>query len=350
MTPFAELRLDTPRLVLRPLHADDADDVFTVFSDARVMRYWSSGPWTDRAQAVRLIDADREAHAGRRDLRLGLVWRESGRVVGTVSLYKIDAACRRADIGYALAHGQQGRGVMAEALAAVIAAAFDHRRDAPLSDLLLNRLEADVDPRNAPSCRALERLGFRLEGVLRERWQVDGEISDSAMFGLLRADWLAREGMPASAATSEWRVERLDETALADWLALRQALWPSCPPDEQQREIADMLATPARQASFVARDRHGQAVGLAELALRHDYVNGTDASPAGFLEGLFVQPDARRQGVARALLAEARRWVREQGVHELASDVPLANGVSLAVHRALGFVETERVAFFKMPA
>lgn len=192
MTPFADLRLETPRLLLRPLVDTDTDDLFAIYSDPTVMRYWSTGPWTDRAQALRTIEGDRDARAGRRDLRVGLELRETGRVIGTLSLYKIDAPCRRADIGYALARASQGAGLMNEALAAMIGAAFDDRPGAPFDDLKLNRLEADVDPRNGPSCRTLERLGFQLEGRLRERWWVEGEVSDSAMYGLLRADWLAR--------------------------------------------------------------------------------------------------------------------------------------------------------------
>ena len=58
--------------------------------------------------------------------------------------------------------------------------------------LALNRVEADIDPRNAASANTLERLGFQNEGLLRERWVVDGEVSDSGIYGLLRLDWLAR--------------------------------------------------------------------------------------------------------------------------------------------------------------
>lgn len=196
MTPFQDLRIETPRLLLRPLEEGDADDLWAVFSDPGVMRYWSSTAWTERAQGLRMIAADREALAGRRDLRLGLVLREpgqaSGRLVGTLSLHRIDPPCRRADIGYALGAAHQGRGLMHEALAAVVDLAFDHRPGAAFDDLRLNRLEADVDPRNAASCRSLERLGFRLEGTLRERWWVAGEVSDSAIYGLLHADWRAR--------------------------------------------------------------------------------------------------------------------------------------------------------------
>ena len=55
-----------------------------------------------------------------------------------------------------------------------------------------NRLEADIDPRNVASARSLVRLGFRQEGHLRERWVVNGEVSDTDLYGLLRIDWAAR--------------------------------------------------------------------------------------------------------------------------------------------------------------
>lgn len=197
MTPFADLSITTPRLTLRPLTEGDADDLFTIFSDPRVMRYWSTPAWTDRAQALRMVASDRESLAGRQDLRLGLVRRDLDRVVGTASVFKIDAGNRRAEIGYALAFAQQGRGLMSEALHALVDMVFDHSPGSPFDDLLLHRLEADIDPRNAASAASLTRLGFLLEGTLRERWQVGGEISDSGLYGLLRPDWQRRVSPPA---------------------------------------------------------------------------------------------------------------------------------------------------------
>nr|WP_237770715.1 GNAT family protein [Pseudomonas humi] len=61
--------------------------------------------------------------------------------------------------------------------------------DYAFGDLRLNRLEADIDPRNLASAATLERLGFRHEGLLRQRWMVAGEVSDSALYGLLAEDW-----------------------------------------------------------------------------------------------------------------------------------------------------------------
>lgn len=195
MTPFADLLIHTERLSLRPLVEADADDLFAIFGDPRVMRYWSTPVWSDREQALRMVAADRDALAGREDLRLGLVRRDLGRVVGTVSLFRIDAGNRRAEIGYALGAEHQGAGLMSEALVALVDLAFDHQTGAPLDDLRLHRLEADIDPRNAASAASLTRLGFQLEGTLRERWQVGGEISDSGLYGLLRPDWLARRSV-----------------------------------------------------------------------------------------------------------------------------------------------------------
>lgn len=138
-------------------------------------------------------------------------------------------------------------------------------------------------------------------------------------------------------------------TSCADlaWLALRQALWPDCPRAEHIGEMGGVVATPARLAAFVARDAQGLPVGLAEAAIRHDYVNGTESSPVAFLEGIYVVPAHRRQGTARALAAAVEQWGREMGCTELASDALLENTQSHAMHAALGFEETERVVFFR---
>jgi len=110
--------------------------------------------------------------------------------------------------------------------------------------------------------------------------------------------------------------------------------------------MAAFLADPGRYAQFVAYEG-SRAVGLAEAALRRDYVNGAESSPVAFLEGLYVTPAERGKGIARSLVQEVMRWARERGCTELASDALLDNTASHAVHRALGFEETERVVFFR---
>ena len=187
MPRFTDLPLATPRLALRPQQAADAGALFEIFSDPRAMRYWSTPPWTTPQQAVERIEQDNAWLEEGAALRLALVPRgaaeqDLGRgVIGTVSLFAFDTASQRAEIGYILAPRAWGRGLMHEALCALVAYAFG-----PLG---LRRLEADIDPRNERSGKALERLGFRPEGLLRERWSVAGEVSDSALFGLLAREW-----------------------------------------------------------------------------------------------------------------------------------------------------------------
>jgi aminoglycoside 6'-N-acetyltransferase I len=141
-------------------------------------------------------------------------------------------------------------------------------------------------------------------------------------------------------------IERCTAADARGWLELRLALW-AWPREEHLAEMALMAANPQRFAAFVAYADNEDALGLAEAAIRVDYVNGAQSSPVGFLEGLYVVPHARRKGVARALVAEVSRWARASGCSELASDAALANAASHAVHRALGFEETERVVFFR---
>jgi L-amino acid N-acyltransferase YncA len=130
------------------------------------------------------------------------------------------------------------------------------------------------------------------------------------------------------------------------WLEMRRALWPQ-PETTHRREMAALLAQPERYGQFVARSADGMPAGFAEAAIRHDYVNGTQSSPVAFLEGIYVHPSARRQGVARALVLAVEQWAGVRGCRELASDALLDNEASHAMHRALGFEETERVVYFR---
>jgi len=143
-------------------------------------------------------------------------------------------------------------------------------------------------------------------------------------------------------------IEPLRSSTDPDWLCLRLALWPDSTSDEHLEEMASFIAQPARFAQFIARSEELGAVGFAEASMRADYVNGTESSPVAFLEGLYVSPAARRQGVARALVAAVAEWACANGCSEFASDTQLENTLSQAVHEHLGFSETERVVYFNM--
>ena len=181
MFPINFPTLDTQRLRLRALDADDADAVFGIFSHPEVMRYWSTAAMTDIAAAQELIGRASAAFAERAAIRWAIVPREGGQVLGTCSLFAFSAQNRRAELGYVLGRTHWGHGYIHEALVAVVDYAF--------GVLDLHRLETDIDPRNEASVRTAARLGFVREGHLRERWIVGDEISDSLIMGLLRSAW-----------------------------------------------------------------------------------------------------------------------------------------------------------------
>lgn len=131
------------------------------------------------------------------------------------------------------------------------------------------------------------------------------------------------------------------------WLALREQLWPQCPRTRHLQQMTEFLASPHKFAQYIEYDSAGAPVGFVEAALRTDYVNGTASSPVAFLEGLYVVPAARRQGIARTLVACVEQWASRAGCTEFASDARLDNVHSHHMHRALGFQETERVVYFR---
>ena len=131
------------------------------------------------------------------------------------------------------------------------------------------------------------------------------------------------------------------------WLELRRALWPHHDATFHLDEMSRFCAEPRRFGQFIATADDGTPLGFIEIALRSDYVNGTRTSPVAFLEGIYVAPLARKLGVAKALVRAGEVWARERGCVEFASDAAIDNQISHAMHRALGFAETQRVVFFR---
>lgn len=183
MQAFENLPLRTERLVLRPIRETDADALFAIFSDERVMRYWSTLPWIDHEPAWAMIAGDL-AQTTKDHLRLGIELASVEGLIGTCTLFSISATCRRAEVGYGLCSAAWGKGYMNEALHSLL--------DYGFGQLNLNRVEADIDPRNEASAKTLERLGFVKEGYLRERWIVGNEVSDTVLYGLLQREWRNR--------------------------------------------------------------------------------------------------------------------------------------------------------------
>lgn len=190
--------LQGPRVRLRMLASTDVPALFAVYSDPLVMRYWSNAPYATIEQAqVKFEELDSGNRAGN-FFSWAIADNRNDAMLGTCSLFEISQPHRRASLGYALGSAYWGHGYALEASRLAVEYAF--------GTLGLRRLEADVDPRNAPSLRLLDRLGFTREGLLRERWQVAGETQDSLICGLLARDYAANastnpSGLPLASRT-----------------------------------------------------------------------------------------------------------------------------------------------------
>ncbi|GMU43626.1 MAG: N-acetyltransferase [Xanthomonadales bacterium PRO6] len=172
--------LDAGAVRLRQLGDDDLTDLHAVFSDPRTMRYWSRPAFTDVEETRGYLQAIHDGRARGDLLQWGIEHVGEARIIGTTTLYAFYPGQARAEIGYILGSPWWGRGHANAAIRRILQYARD--------DMRLRRIEADVDPRNTASLRFAERLGFRREGLLRERWVVAGEIQDAVVLGLLLRD------------------------------------------------------------------------------------------------------------------------------------------------------------------
>jgi len=168
--------LETGRLRLRPRVPGDAAALFPSLSDPELMHFWSGPPHENVAQTR--AEFAREAPGWRcwaitlkgEDTAIGFVAAGEKRQGGV------------SEIGYMLARAHWGGGIAAEAVSAVIDRLFAEGQ---------RRVFVDTDPDNRASRGLLERLGFRLEGVLRAEWETHIGVRDTALYGLLPADWRA---------------------------------------------------------------------------------------------------------------------------------------------------------------
>lgn len=163
--------IDTPRLRLRRARIEDAEDMFRVFGDPRAMRYWDSLPHTDveqtRGWLERMIALPPDASDD-------FILEHQGRAIGKAGCWRV------AEIGFILHPDHWGRGLASEALGAIIPHVF--------ASLPVERLEADVDPRNAASLRLLGKFGFREVGRAERNVLVGEEWCDSVYLALPRPD------------------------------------------------------------------------------------------------------------------------------------------------------------------
>ena len=139
----------------------------------------------------------------------------------------------------------------------------------------------------------------------------------------------------------------IKQAEIKDFLMITELacqLWPDNTVEEMRSEFAEIIAKP--DAAFFLAYAEETAVGFAQCQLRHDYVEGTDSSPVGYLEGIYVADGYRKQGVAKELLSACESWAKTKGCTEFASDCELENTQSLEFHLNVGFEEANRIICF----
>ena len=133
-----------------------------------------------------------------------------------------------------------------------------------------------------------------------------------------------------------------EDCAIVTQLALR--LWPKSPPDKLYIEFSEILRK-EDAVVFICYD-NALPVAFAHCEIRTDYVEGTSEGPVGYLEGIFVHKDYRRQKIGYKLLKECERWAVNKGCMEFASDCEADNLDSFNFHMQSGFSEANRVICF----
>jgi len=122
-------------------------------------------------------------------------------------------------------------------------------------------------------------------------------------------------------------------------------LWPGNNLEEFIQEMTYFIEK--ADATIFLAHHNNETIGFAQCQLRYDYVEGTSSSPVGYLEGIYVKEEFRKQGVAKKLVTACETWAKKKGCQEFASDCELDNNESLAMHLKLGFSEANRIICFK---
>lgn len=177
------MRIETERLILRPLQHKDVDDILPYHSDPESIRYIPWGErdrdyvvdWLTRAVTYRGIGEEQPG------LLLAMVEKSSGKVIGQLNTAMTDRPNNTADIGYISNPAYRGQGFVHEALVALIDYLFNEEK--------VHRVIADIDIRNHDSVRVVERLGFRLEATYLENDYLKGEWCSMHLYALLSREW-----------------------------------------------------------------------------------------------------------------------------------------------------------------
>ena len=331
--------LASARLRLRILRAEDLPDLMHLNGDDEVTRFLPYATWRSEGDAQAWFDRTTQAMAVGDTLQFVLIGKDSGLTIGTALLFRYDEGSSRAELGYVLARQQWGKGLMVEALECLLRHAF--------GVMGLRKIEAEVNPANRASARVLERLGFRLEGLLRQRWTGKGGSYDVSAYGLL-----AGEPGPV-VPTIEYRMATSADTAclalLSTQVFLETYATAGIGADLAHEAIEVHSACALERVAADPRTRfllahaQGLLVGFVEVAQERT----CPVSDGGEVEivRLYIHPRFQRLGVGRALCARAEKLVSDPRAGSVWLTAWSGNARALAFYPAIGFEDIGRTAY-----
>jgi [ribosomal protein S5]-alanine N-acetyltransferase len=171
--------LETERLILRKIEQNDANAIFSYFSDDEVTKNYGMSTFTSVEQAEKLIEAFDLMIKGNKGIRWGIIRKDTNELIGTGGFHNVSAPYKRCEIGYEIAKPHWRQGFATEALNAMLSHGF----------LDYNRIGAIVLPENSASCQLLEKNGFIQEGLLRNYIIQDGKPRNGYMYSILKEEW-----------------------------------------------------------------------------------------------------------------------------------------------------------------
>ncbi|MBR3494326.1 MAG: GNAT family N-acetyltransferase [Clostridia bacterium] len=340
-------RIETHRLILRPFRIEDAEDMYNHWaSDPEVTRFltWPVHAGVEVTRAV--LQSWIAQYPNGSFFNWGIEWKETGSVIGSIAVVKLDETKEAADIGYCMSRAFWGRGIMPEALRAVMDYLFD--------TVGLNRVAACHDVNNPKSGRVMQKAGMKFEGILRRAGRNNLGICDEVWYAAIRDD--RTPPAPPSPASVSVRLAREEDLPRVNELRRQvNELHVAGKPEVfkpgfggELRDYLQVIWRDPRQA-FVVAEADGAVCGFAVLnhitrpenpfMFERDYLD---------IDEFGVDKAFRRRGVASEMIRFIRTYAQEQGFRRLELNMWEFNRGALAFYEAAGFSVFRRYLEMKL--
>ena len=140
-------------------------------------------------------------------------------------------------------------------------------------------------------------------------------------------------------------IQEFEPTDFDSLLEMSQKLWTKYEKSELEQLLQESFVL-KRNRVLIAKTAEGKGVGFSIFSIRTDYVEGAEQSPTCYLEGIFVDPDYRNNGISKQFIQLGEKWCKEQGCTQLGSDTWLSDKGAQAFHKQVGFWEEDKLVHF----